>query len=659
MRIIPLLLICSLLCAGCADPHREGAGAEFAVAPEGVSSLEGEWRAMKGDSPRYALPDFDDSSWPLVRVPGNLMDRYPGYRGIAWYRARITMPWGGDDGRYLLQLGRISDADELFVNGVPVGRTGDAGGARSHGFDRTRGYLIPCGLLRAGEGNLLAVRVRGYLSDSLGMIWGEYLMGPHDAMRRLVFRGYAVDVLFIGIYLFIAVYFFIFSLMGRVVVPLQRYLAAFSTGLAVYIFCQSQIKYLFTDHFYFFHYVQYMVGIAGTCVFLLLFRSIFNSPVTRVDRGAMAALAVAAAAVTILPEIRDWTIPRLLWHAVVVYIAVIGVIHTVRSVLDRDWSRLYVYVGFSMILACVVMEIFRANSVVPDFDYLKFGLIGMIVMISFFIARQLSSIQRMEESILLKLDREVQERNRELVQRNRTIEDQLQIARLIYDKLMPAGPPSLRGIDFSAACVPIDTVGGDFYDYRDRGDSVTVFVGDVTGHGVPGAFLSLIAKITFQHVQEETREIPETLAAMNRVLCDSAVLSNFMTGILCTIDVPGKRLLYSSAGHPPCLLMRRGEGSCIPLLTKSIPLGLRRDQRFRQSETGLGSGDRLVLYTDGIIEAANERGELFGEERFAEVLGECRSLKAAECVQEVLRRITDYGDGHIDDDITLVVIDVQ
>ncbi len=660
MRKVVYLITIACIAASCGrdSPRSAPAGPEFAVSPQGITSLEGRWRVMAGDSPGYAADSLDDSGWPLAAVPGNLMAVYPEYRGIAWYRARVFFPAEKAPGDYMIQLGRICDVDEFYVNGVLVGNTGTIGDPLSHAFDRTRYYLVPRNLVRPGAENLIAVRVRGYLSDSMGMIWGDYFLGPPEQMKGPVFRGYAADIFFVGVYLFIAVYFFIFSMMSRSMPAQQRYFALFSLSLSAYIFCQSQIKYLFTDHFYYFHYAQYIVGIGCTGAALMMFRSFFALSVTKSDRLALAVLGIAAAAITVIPEIRDWTAPRLLWHASVLYLIVVSGYHIVKSIVSRDWSRLYVYIGFFVIIAGALMELLRAHSLVPDFDYLKFGLIGLIVMISFFIATQLSNIQRIEESIMLKLENEVQERTRDLFERNRTIEEQLEIARLIYDKIIPEGPPELDGIAFHAACVPMDTVGGDFYDYRIGDGTAALFIGDVSGHGVPGAFLALITKLAFRQILTETVDIGRILKFMNHAVCDSAVLSNFVTGMLCVLDLRNKRLFYSYAGHPPCYIIRERGIEEIPAVKRSIPLGLNKAQRYEQREYPVEQGDRLVLYTDGVTEAINGEGRMFGETRFRDLLLESRCLSVRECVDGILERVRDYSGGDIGDDITLMVIDI-
>lgn len=650
--LLPLVLLLSA--AGNAVARdAPGEPATFAVADQGVSSLEGSWRVMAGDDPAYAAPDYDDRSWPLAAVPGNLMERYPGHRGVAWYRARLVLRTAGVR---IMALGKICDADEVYVNGRLIGGTGRIDDPASHAFDRDRWYVVPDSALRVGV-NTVAVRTRGYLDDAAGMIWGTYRIGPPAAMLAPIIATYADDVFFIGIYLFIAVYFMIFSFMKGPLSGQQRLLAAMSLCFAVYLFCQGPLKYLLTDHFFYFHLLQYFAGMGGTASFLMLFRMMFSQKPTRIDQAALGLLAVSAAAIAVLPDIRLWTVPRIAWHLVIFYAAVVVVRNLVRSIMQRNGSRVYLYIGFGIILVTAILEVLRTYSLLGDISFLRVGLVGLIVNLSFYLADQYVIIQRIEHAMREHLEVMVVERTRELGDRNRTIEDQLEVARLIQAKLIPAQPPSVSGLSMHSVYVPMDKIGGDFYDYREAGQRVRFFIADVSGHGVPGAFLALIAKMSFQQAQDGNHDEAATLQFMNGALCQSAVMSSFVTAFLVTLDMEGQRLTYASAGHHPALVLGRDRGDWRELHTRGIPLGWQADARYSADECPLAPGDRIVLYTDGIVEAVAPDGAMFGMDRFREYLLSVRGESPEACARGLLERVMRFTDGQVDDDITAVIID--
>lgn len=137
-------------------------------------NLRGEWRFTVGDDPRWASPDFDDSGWSEVDAPDAWEDEgYRGYDGYAWYRKDFEMSAKQAKAGAFLHLGRIDDVDEVFVNGERIGGAGRFPPDYETAYDAERSYLMPARLLKAGEGNIVAVRV--YDSGSRGGIYSGRL----------------------------------------------------------------------------------------------------------------------------------------------------------------------------------------------------------------------------------------------------------------------------------------------------------------------------------------------------------------------------------------------------------------------------------------------------------------------------------------------------
>ncbi|TAL35604.1 MAG: hypothetical protein EPN93_10050 [Spirochaetes bacterium] len=649
-------MLLTVSCSG-TSPRGSDSGV-VAVSSHGITSLEGTWRVRAADSPAFASPGFDDAGWDRVAVPGNLMDLYPAHTGVAWYRTSLRFGEAAMQ-PYALVLGRISDADETWFNGVRIGSTGSVEDRTRHGFDRTRVYYVPARLIRPGEANVLAVRVRGYLTDSAGLIWGSYGIGPFAAIQRHVFSGLAADVLFIGIYGFIAAFFLIFSMMPTRLAGAQRSFAFVALFLAAYIFCAGQIKYLFTEHFFTFHLVQYLVGIAGTILLLPLIRTIYGRKVGTVDRIVMAAAGLAGASLILIPEIRDWTVPRLAWHAVILYCAATGLAHIVVSLGRREWDRAYVDAGFAVIFAAAALEVLRANSVVVDFNYLRFGLAGLMVSIAFFLADQLGMIRQIEARAIVELEAKVAERTAELRARSETIDRQLEIARLIQSRLMPGEPPAVPGFSAYAVCIPMDRVGGDFFDYHDGDGKIHGIVADVSGHGVPGAFLALITKMAFQSFVSTEPTNRGLMEVLNRYICQATVQSNFVTVCMYSIDKETLEIRYVSAGHVSPLLYRRATGECEELDARGRALGWQESVHAEEKSTRLAAGDRLLFYTDGVTECRDGGGGFFGADRLRAFVRGCAHLPAQECALSLMRTLRDFtGREEFEDDVTFVVVDI-
>jgi sigma-B regulation protein RsbU (phosphoserine phosphatase) len=157
-----------------------------------------------------------------------------------------------------------------------------------------------------------------------------------------------------------------------------------------------------------------------------------------------------------------------------------------------------------------------------------------------------------------------------------------------------------------------------------------------------------------------TGSVADMLATMNRLLCAGTPTGKFATFFLARVEEPTLRLRYSNAGHNYPLLRRR-DGSIEELKEGGLLLGIKEGIRFEEASAQLAAGDCVVLYTDGISEAANARNDLFGERRLAElVAGLPPGLSASEAADRILAAVHAHLDGVVaGDDMTLVVLRVR
>ncbi len=246
-----------------------------------------------------------------------------------------------------------------------------------------------------------------------------------------------------------------------------------------------------------------------------------------------------------------------------------------------------------------------------------------------------------------------------VLRRNREIESELEVARMLQQRLLPAGAEKIQGYSTHAVYIPMDMVGGDFYDFTRHGDTIELFIADVSGHGLPGAFLAMMTKVALESVPSRA-STGDVLSAVNDVICRATVNNNYVTAFLCAIDTRTNTLKFSNAGHFPPLVYRHASGEFIELNAKGMPLGWFRNITIEESEICLSPGDRLVLFTDGITECMSPRGEIFGDERFREFIHENRQLPPDAFTSALLARLKEFsGSDKFDDDLTMVVLDVE
>ena len=262
--------------------------------------------------------------------------------------------------------------------------------------------------------------------------------------------------------------------------------------------------------------------------------------------------------------------------------------------------------------------------------------------------------------LLTRIKNILKTRDYELVleRRNREIEDDLKIARLIQAKLLPQNIPAVERYRFHPVYIPMDEVGGDFYDYNVRNRYIEIFISDVSGHGLVSAFISLIAKMALDSISQRDSCV-WVLQILNSMICKSTVNTNYMTAFFCLVDRETNRMSYSNAGHIPPIVYRENRGSFYELRTGGKPLGLFPDLVHAEGEFQLEHGDRVIFYTDGIVECMNSTGEMYGENRFRDFIIAGRGIEPETLSGVLIDELKEFcGSDRFGDDLCLLVFDV-
>jgi len=211
---------------------------------------------------------------------------------------------------------------------------------------------------------------------------------------------------------------------------------------------------------------------------------------------------------------------------------------------------------------------------------------------------------------------------------------------------------------------PAHGIGGDYYDFLSLpGGRWGIAIGDVSGKGIGAALLmaSLQASLRAQALHPHL-DLTTLIGDVNRLVHDSSP-SNFFASLFYAEYEPGTRKLqYVNAGHNPPIVVRPREGACelFQLSAEAVPIGIFAEARFEATKFQLMEDDILVAYTDGITEAANRSGDLWGPERLEQLLRSCTGMTSGEIVERILAEVSDFAHGEPQrDDVTLVVMRVQ
>ena len=235
-------------------------------------------------------------------------------------------------------------------------------------------------------------------------------------------------------------------------------------------------------------------------------------------------------------------------------------------------------------------------------------------------------------------------------------EQELAKAREIQEGLLPKKIPQVRGLEVAGAWQPATTVGGDYFDVLKFGErKIGVCIGDVVGKGISAALLMANLQASFRAFASEEVSPSTLVGKLNEVISKNIAPDKFVTFWYCTIDTNENRLTYASAGHwPPILFHKSGEG--VPLREGGTPLGISPDWNYEDGGFPLASGDRLVLYTDGLTEAMNSDEQEFGEGRLLELCSSNIALSASELLAAIRKEVVNFCNGNFQDDFTLVVV---
>ena len=231
-----------------------------------------------------------------------------------------------------------------------------------------------------------------------------------------------------------------------------------------------------------------------------------------------------------------------------------------------------------------------------------------------------------------------------------------EMARQVQSRLLPQRAPVMQTLDYAGICIQARAVGGDYYDFLDLGAGrIALVLADVSGKGMPAALLMAGLQATMRtHCTAGLNDLATTMRRVNQLLYESTAPQHFVTLFVAEYNDVSRRLQYVNCGHNPPILIK-SDGIVQHLSATASVLGAFADWECAVQEAAMNFGDTLVLFTDGITEAANEDGEEFGEERLIDALREHLRDEPAQALEAVTQVVQEYGGKDQADDLTMIV----
>jgi Stage II sporulation protein E (SpoIIE) len=644
-KLLPAFVFLAFACALVARAATPPAPLNIEGLGKGTVALDGDWQFHLGDDPAWASSALDDSNWERIGVdrPWGEQTHF-GYTGYAWYRRHVNfLPLPGLQPDLALLLPRVNDAYEVYWNGNLIGHQGKLP-PHAYYYRDLPPEIVALG--QAGSG-VLAVRVwkAPYFSSDTGEaggLNGPPLAGPADAiaaykgnlnyqwLRGRLF-GFAIQF----IYVVIALLGFLAWLRNR-----ERRVLFWMSSWAGALLLSSfvfNLRLAFTAAFAS-GAQQPLLSIADIAIWYLLLYLLELERNPRLRRWTW-----ILACISIFCGVADGALLLMDWSGPHVKMLQIGdALLTIPTTMIEAYPLVLIgfAIGKRLDTARWLMAILGALTQLT-LGFQNFTGQGQRFT-HWTISRKLSNLSLLEVIFLLiSIVYAVYRYSVEQSERQGALEQEFKSAQELQQVLIPETLPSLHGYAVTSAYRPAQQVGGDFFQLIAQPDSSALLIlGDVSGKGLKAAMTVSLIVGTIRTVADTVDDPAQVLSILNRRL-HGRLKDGFVTCLALRLTAEGEGVL-ANAGHPAPFLNR--EELSLP---GALPLGLDLNAEYENVRFHLAVGDRLTLYTDGLLEARNPAGDLFSFER----------LRALIATQPDAKQATDaavaFGQ---DDDITVLTL---
>jgi len=240
------------------------------------------------------------------------------------------------------------------------------------------------------------------------------------------------------------------------------------------------------------------------------------------------------------------------------------------------------------------------------------------------------------------------------------LESELELSAKVQQALLPHRVPEIRGMEIAAFSQPAHIVGGDYFDFLRFDDGAhAIVIADVMGKGMPASMLMASLQASLRIIAPESRHPAEVVSRLNRLFCHNIRLTKFVSLFLGRYDEKTGVLTYCNAGHNPPLV-RKETGSFELLRPTGAAIGLAEQTEFSEGSIALHAGDRLLFYTDGVVEARDGSGEEFGMARLESLLDESKGITSRQIVGLLREKVGRFSGATTPaDDTTFIVARMQ
>lgn len=611
---------------------------------DGPVSLTGDWKFLwMQDDTSYGSENTNVSQWKNLEVPRTWNNKTGTGSGYGWVRIKILLPEDSelcDKENLTLYLSEIFTAYELYINNKKIVSNG------IFSTDATTGKpeLVPRKINLKLHNNIsditIALRISNY-HHARGGVREAPILGDYDDIFRMLWHKDIGDLVIFGILFMMLIYHLLIRL-NMQHDNASLYFALCCIVIFFRVFSSNNfIERLFpgADLFELRYKIEYFTISVGCIAFTGFFQNLYNLDFKKYVSLFIQAAGVIFSLIVIFTACSFYSSNVVIFDLFLVFTSLYCIIFIFIAMRRKRDNALLILIGFFLFFITIINDILHSQSVIYTANLTHFGLTLMILFQSVAITRRFAKALK-------------------TVARNEQLEEELEIAQMITSRLLPTEKLQLQSMHIDAHYKPVDTIGGDFYDYSINNGKLELFIADVSGHGLPSAFLSLITKMALDQIEDRSK--PATvLKLINKTIMRSTVKSIFVTCFFCIIDPVSKLVVYANAGHCPPLLYRKETDEFTELHKKGIALGWFDVIEIEEGRVDIKDGDRIIYYTDGIFECRNEKGEMFGYDRFKECILAHKYENTKDFSRALIEKVNEFcKNSQMDDDSTFIVVDI-
>ncbi len=688
--IFPFIILLMLFC-GCSKKNDNSPSAvngiiditRYDFSSQSVIDLDGKWEfywkqllTPENFNSAHELPGKQYADVPATwgDLSKNGLDAAP--KGYATYRLKIMVPQKGVI--YGIRVFSLMSAYKIWADGNLIAEAGKVGVS-----DETMEHRWIPGeyYFQSSSGVIeIVIQISNFRCD-LGGFWTPVGFGRGDDIASLRRTKVSFDNFLIGILLMLAFYhigFYIFQMKEK---------SAFWFGLFCVIMAvrvlslgEQRLLYQILGFSWDISYrIELLSFFTAGGVFYFFLRTIYPSEgFNIVEKMTRILLVVSVILVAVLPAFQLGVFVNL-YIAVSLFYFIVGMIVIIRAFFKRREGAVIFFIGIFTLLLFALNDMMNQTGFLHTGFYLPVGFTVFVSAQSFIMLKRFSMSFVKNETLTEELERtnvtleqKVEERTRELETERNNLRDQsavldeeLKMARSIQRGLIPVKSPR-ENISFYYR--PMNRVGGDFFDFiKMREESIGILISDVSGHGVPAALITSMLKSFVLQSGEKKQNPQQLMTYLNESLINHTA-GNFITAFYCIYNPAERNLLYCNAGHPvPYIISGNGVES-ISSINRMPPLAIFKNEELEESgkqycnsSITLEEGNRLFLFTDGLIEAREGRftKEMFGDFELEKFLYENRDLPIHDFLLQINMKLIDYCQSeNLEDDICMVCIDI-